>query len=148
MEANNMKVLIVEDYEIAAKVLKKDLIKLGFSAVDYANNWESAIRYFILNEYDLVFMDIGIPDIDGMELSIIFRILEKRKKRSAIIIAATGYPIDKDFLEESQQNGINTVIQKPYYPIAVIETALSNMRISYIKEDKICSTYSDSRNKA
>lgn len=134
MDATQMRVLIVEDYEIGAKVLQLNLKKLGFPHIDLANNWETAIKRFITSNYHLIFMDVGLPDIHGFQLAKFFRILEQEKKQTSVIIAATGYAVDKDLIDEGHQSGINGIIQKPYYALD-IEKALADAKIAHSKEE-------------
>jgi CheY-like chemotaxis protein len=132
MEAMRTRVLIVEDHDVLVRVLIGYLKKLGFELIDNAKNWQEAISTYLIKDYDLVFMDIGLPGIHGFDLSYFLRRLEKAKKACAVIIAITGYPITFDFIEECQQNGINNAIQKPY-KLEDIESALSQAQIAHIK---------------
>ncbi len=65
-----MHILIVEDEEVLAKNLKKILELKGFG-VDWINNAEKARTRLLLyrNEYDMVILDLTLPQMDGMTLT-------------------------------------------------------------------------------
>lgn len=115
MEAKNLRVLIVEDHEVLIKVLTGFLNKLGVDRIDSAKNWQSAIEHFIAFDYQLIFMDIGLPTIHGFDIAYFLRRLEKKKnQQQAVIVALTGYPVDGKLIDECHQNGLNYAMQKPY----------------------------------
>jgi len=64
-----MRVLIIEDQESLAKLLKKGLESEGF-AVDYVNDGESGQRRIDLHhkDYDLILLDIMLPQKNGIEI--------------------------------------------------------------------------------
>jgi two-component system, OmpR family, aerobic respiration control sensor histidine kinase ArcB len=61
-------VLVVEDNAIAQTVAKSILTQLGCH-VDVAINGKEALSLWKQNEYDLIFMDIGLPDMDGYQVT-------------------------------------------------------------------------------
>lgn len=132
MEVGKIRILIVEDHDILIKLLTLILNRVAIENIDVATNWKKAIEQFIVNDYDLVFMDIGLPGIHGLDLSYIFRRLDKR--RNTEIIAITGYPITLQFIDECAQSGITNIIEKPYKP-EDIEAALTKAKIPFIKRD-------------
>lgn len=62
-----MRVLLVEDDHDLARVLKKGLCQASM-AVDWADSACSAIEYLSLNQYDIVCLDLTLPDGDGIDL--------------------------------------------------------------------------------
>ncbi len=62
-----MKVLVVEDHTRLADVTKRALIEDGY-VVDIAQNGQTALDMFELNSYDVVVLDIMLPEIDGIEV--------------------------------------------------------------------------------
>ena len=71
----HLNLLVVEDVDIAQKIASFILTDLGH-AVDIAPDGEKALEMFQKNAYDLIFMDIGLPGIDGMQATRAIRQLE------------------------------------------------------------------------
>ena len=83
---NNI-LLIVEDEEMAAVLLKKYLKKLGYDNLHVVSTGQAAIDITNKVKIDLIFMDIAlIGDIDGIEA---FK--EIKKKHDMPVIITTGY---------------------------------------------------------
>jgi PAS domain S-box-containing protein len=103
-------VLVVEDNFIAQRVAKTILNSLN-CFVDLAANGEEAINFYKKNQYDLVFMDIGLGEgINGYEVTNFIR--SQIKNQHTPIIALTAHAAD-----ESKQHcieaGMNAVLTKP-----------------------------------
>ncbi len=64
-----MKILVVEDQEKLAKLIKAGLKKEGY-AVDYLTDGKAALKRVELNheDYDLIMLDLGLPNISGLEI--------------------------------------------------------------------------------
>ena len=64
-----MRLLIVEDEETIATLLKKTLEKESY-AVDHLASGEAALRRLAMShqDYDLVILDLGLPDKNGLEI--------------------------------------------------------------------------------
>ncbi len=62
-----MRLLLVEDDQSLAKVIQRGLVEEGH-AVDHASTVADASEAVSINEYDLLVLDLGLPDGDGTEL--------------------------------------------------------------------------------
>lgn len=71
-ELSGVNILLVEDNIINQKVVIKTLVKQG-AAIDIANNGKEAIELLRIKEYDLVLMDIQMPEMDGFEATSFIR---------------------------------------------------------------------------
>lgn len=88
-----MKILICEDEMGVALVLKKYLKYKGFET-DHALDGKAALELIKSRNYDMVFLDINMPELTGIE--ILKSMKESRNKAKVIIL--TGYPgVTKDF---------------------------------------------------
>ena len=79
MTTQTIKVLVVEDNLLAKKVAEQLLVAEGCS-VDVVDTGQKAIEKFKQNHYELVLMDIGLPDMSGNEVTQQMRDYEKMTK--------------------------------------------------------------------
>jgi excisionase family DNA binding protein len=100
-------VLVVDDDSSLQHLFKEFLKKAGFSRVVVGTGAE-AIQQAEKRAFDLVFLDLKLPDVPGDEL---YKILKGLHPDMPIVII-TGYP-DSELLSKILQSGPVTVIQKP-----------------------------------
>lgn len=106
--SKNLNVLVVEDNKINQLVTKNTLKKEKISCTVVDNGF-LAIDKVKAEEYDLILMDLNMPEINGFDTS-----KEIRKFNADIpIIALTAYSKDEVF-EEITKAGINDIITKPF----------------------------------
>lgn len=106
-------ILLVEDDPIPQKVTQRQLTELGFK-VDTAADGESALQLLSQKHYSLVFMDIGLPDISGLEVTSEFRKRENGSSHTPII-GLTIYTLESDE-ETGLQAGMDEYLVKPLLP--------------------------------
>jgi len=103
------RVLLVEDNPLNQKVNKVLLEELG-CVVDVAMNGKTAIKNIKTNNYHIVFMDVGLPDMDG--ISVAKEIRRQEDSRIIPIVALTAHVLEKD-VQECYQAEMNGVLKKP-----------------------------------
>ncbi len=108
------KVLVVDDNEINILIAKRILMKWGLD-IDFASDGYKAIDCITHNNYDLVFMDINMPGINGFETTIVIRGMEEDYYKDLPIVALTASTLQG---EESKfkESGMNGHILKPFNP--------------------------------
>lgn len=114
MEATkNPRILLVEDNLINQKVVVLTLKHLGYNC-DVASNGKEAFEMFKMNSYDLIFMDIQMPVIDGLEATRLIRGFEKSLgiRNGALIIALTASE-SAEFGGKYLEVGMDGFIEKP-----------------------------------
>jgi PAS domain S-box-containing protein len=104
----NAYLLVVEDYLPNQKLIKKMLEKYGCK-IDIASGGIDALNMIDKHEYDLIFMDCQMPDIDGYETTA--KIRQKQIKHH-IIIAMTANALIGD-REKCIEVGMDDYIAKP-----------------------------------
>lgn len=109
---NQLKILLVEDEPIARMVNSGFLKELGYEP-DEAITGNQAVK-MAKNNYDLIFMDIGLPDINGMEAADKIRKNNLIKKRPCII-GLTGFK-HEEIYEKCLSVGMDDVLNKPITP--------------------------------
>lgn len=103
-----IKVLLVEDNEINALVVKKILNKLEVE-IDHAVNGAEAVTKAIEKNYDIILMDCQMPVMDGFEATKEIRKTEI-KKNFIVALTANAYEEDK---EKCLQAGMDEFLAKP-----------------------------------
>jgi signal transduction histidine kinase/ActR/RegA family two-component response regulator len=108
----NLRILIAEDNVINQKILSRMLSRLGYAAVDIVDNGEKAIEQESMNEYDLIFMDVLMPKVDGLQAC---QAIQQRSRRrdAPYIVFVTAY-ISTDFKETCSVAGGDEVLTKPF----------------------------------
>ncbi|MFN3309678.1 MAG: response regulator, partial [Anaerolineales bacterium] len=116
--AEHCRILLVEDNPINQKVAVKLLSKAGF-AVDTANNGVEALEALQKGNYQMILMDVQMPEMDGFETT--RRIRNTRASYKDIpIIAMTAHALKGD-REKCIQAGMNDYISKPIHAEELIE---------------------------
>ena len=116
LEPNKLHVLLAEDNPINQKVAKMHLEKLGHS-VECANNGKIAFEMYTKNDYDLIFMDIQMPEMDGIQATKLIREFESDIQLTTPIkiIALTANAMKGD-KEACLTAGMNNYMSKPFKP--------------------------------
>ena len=104
------KILIAEDNKINQKVIKGILTKLGFDPVT-VDNGHQAVHEFMKNDYDLVFMDCQMPEMDGFQATSAIRQYENNNSHCAIV-ALTANALVGD-RENCIEAGMDDYLAKP-----------------------------------
>jgi PAS domain S-box-containing protein len=118
------RVLAVEDMKMNMMLIKKVLSKFGVR-IDTASNGREALEKVQGNEYDIVFMDCQMPEMDGFEATQKIRMFEKTSKRKNVpIIALTADAMVGD-REKCLAVGMSAYINKPFKELD-IASALQN----------------------
>jgi signal transduction histidine kinase/ActR/RegA family two-component response regulator len=115
---NGKKVLVVEDNLVNQMLVIKVLQKQGYET-DVAENGRQAINKFVKADYDIILMDLQMPEMDGYEATINIRKLKSYKK-DVPIIAMTAHTIKGEY-ERCLGIGMNDYISKPFHPAELYE---------------------------
>jgi len=115
-----VQILLAEDNEINREIALELLDLFGFSA-DSAANGREAVEAALHKEYDLILMDIQMPEMDGFEATRQIRASGKAGADSIPIIAMTANAMETD-KEKSRQAGMNDHVSKPIDPSLLYKT--------------------------
>ncbi len=110
----DLHILLADDNQINLKVGKVILEKY-VNNVDTVSNGQEAVEETIKNKYDIIFMDIQMPVMDGVEATKAIRENKDNPCSKSIIIALTAN-ISKPDIEMYLQNGMDDFLNKPYKP--------------------------------
>jgi len=109
-----VKILIVDDEELARARLKRMLTTLEMNEIDEASNANETVELVKKSKYDLVFLDINMPETSGLELgyelkyldeniSIIFQTAYEEHALKAFNIGAVDYLVKPYSLEQVRE---------------------------------------------
>ncbi len=132
MDTNNvgsLRVLLVEDSSISQKLIHELLSGEGHSVI-FANGGRKAVQVLKKEKYDLVLMDLNIPEMDGFKTAEAIRENEKETGGRIPIIAITSLS-GPNVKEECMDAGMDGYISKP-----VDKAELLNKIESFFPQDR------------
>ncbi|QEM04511.1 response regulator [Mucilaginibacter rubeus] len=103
-----MSILIAEDNLINQKLAMHMLSKMGYSA-DIAENGHAALNAMVAKHYNLILMDVQMPDMDGLEAT---RFIRSNMQDQPVIIAMTANAMPED-KQACIDAGMNDYLSKP-----------------------------------
>lgn len=106
-------ILLAEDVEINRVILLK-LLEDTDVMIDYAENGKEACEKYAANfgDYDMIFMDVNMPEMDGLEATRTIREMEDAKAKTIPIVAMTASVFRED-IEKCKEAGMTDHIGKP-----------------------------------
>jgi CheY-like chemotaxis protein len=109
VDYSNIKILLAEDNRINQKVMEKMIEQLG-AKIDIAEDGEKAIEAVEQKSYDLIFMDMQMPKMDGLEATRKIRAMKLQK--APYIIALTANVLGED-IQKCLDAGMDEYLGKP-----------------------------------
>jgi len=129
------KILVVEDHNDCREILALLLTKIGYHVIK-ARNSKDAITSAETENPSLIFMDMELPDLDGVKTS---AMLKRNPKTSHIpIVALTAWMSDL-WREKASKVGIKTYLFKPVSSQMLKETIEEFTNESRIRTDAVTS---------
>jgi PAS domain S-box-containing protein len=113
-------VLVAEDHEINQKLAVALLEKQGHR-VTVAETGREVLRQLERREFDLVLMDVQMPELDGLEATALIRQRERGTGRHVLIVAMTACAMKGD-RERCLDYGMDDYISKPLKPQELLDT--------------------------
>lgn len=104
--------LLVEDMPIMVKILGRALDQLGIS-YDHAPNGRDAVEAARDGSYDIIFMDIMMPTMNGVDATQHIRAIERKSGKSATPIIAVTTKMSDAETDGYREAGITDCIKKP-----------------------------------
>lgn len=123
-EFQTKRILIVEDNDINVKVLQKRLSSLGLENTVVARNGEEALERCRSEKFDLIFMDVRMPILDGLEATKTIRDghNECLNQETAIVgLSANSFETD---VKKGMKAGMNGYLGKPFSKDDLFETLM------------------------
>jgi len=128
--APTAKILVVDDTRINLTVAKA-LLRPSRIVVDTAESGIEALEKIEKEDYDIVFMDHFMPEMDGVETTIKIRNMDDERKRNVTVVALTADAMS-GVKEELISRGMNDFLTKP-----IIVNSLNAILKKWIPSEKI-----------
>jgi two-component system, sensor histidine kinase and response regulator len=123
----NLKILVVEDEETSQMLASELLENLGCE-VDIANNGSEGVRFYEDKDYDLVFVDLKMFDMDGFNVGKKITSCPKRKAKKTPMIVLSICEGD-NWKKRAKQLGFQDYLVKP-----LTEQACQNVFDKYVPD--------------
>ena len=117
-----MKILVVEDNEFSTNLITEMLNSLGVEVVTASDGHDAILKFerSAKNEFDMIFMDIVMPKLNGNESAATIRMIDREDARTSPIIAITALNSETD-RQMMRESGMDGFLQKPLSIPAVKE---------------------------
>lgn len=115
------RMMIVDDSPMIHNLLRKTLERNGYEVCADAANGREGVELFEKNNPDLIFMDITMPVMDGIEATKMIK--EKNPAVKIIMLTAMG---DDEIIEQANSIGVDVFLKKPFDDYKII-SAISKL---------------------
>jgi CheY-like chemotaxis protein len=133
---SNLQILFVED-DLSNKFLLKLIFRNSPYSFQIAENGQEALQMISENNFDIIFLDIHLPDMDGFEVAKKIRALEDPLKCNIPIISmSANEPYQEEILFKLKSSGINGFISKPFTEEEIEEELQINLKYASDKRPK------------
>jgi CheY-like chemotaxis protein len=107
------RILLAEDVDINREIVQT-LLEPTLLEIDCAEDGEQAVKMFseAPEKYDMIFMDVQMPKMDGYEATRAIRVMDNPKAKTIPIIAMTAN-VFRDDIEKCLASGMNGHVGKP-----------------------------------
>jgi CheY-like chemotaxis protein len=120
LQSKNVRILLAEDNLVNQLLIKKVIEKAGFY-LELANNGIQALEKLSQNKFDLVLMDVQMPDMNGLETTNEIIRIYKEDRPKILAITAGSFGDDE---QQCIDAGMDDTLEKPFK----IEQLLDKMK--------------------
>jgi two-component system chemotaxis response regulator CheY len=106
---DDIKILIIDDVNEVRGLLRTLLMNIGYSKIEDAKDGETAKKKCQKNKYDIILLDIELPDYSGIEL---LKFFIKEYPNTAVIMCSAHSTLDN--VKASLFSGAKSFIVKPF----------------------------------
>lgn len=135
-------ILIVEDNELMQKALGMYLTEAGYG-VEYCADGESALKAIKEQTYPVILIDLGLPDIEGLEL--IEKIKADHHKSQLIVVTGQSHP---DVIKKAGDIGASDYLVKPPRRERIVTTVKNAIERFKLQEEVSSYQEKSSRHKS
>ena len=127
----NLKILVAEDHDLTRQLMKTLLEMRGYLVLTVANGKDALVE-FERQDFDLILVDIHMPELDGVETAAEIRRRERAGGKPVPIIALTAESVG-GLRERYISSGVTDYLAKPVKPeklFALIESLCRNVNVA------------------
>ena len=118
MPNQNMKILVVDDFQTMRRIIRGVLKELGFANVVEADNGVRALEILKGEKIDFIVSDWNMPEMTGIELLKTVRASEEWKDLPFLMVTAEG---KSEQVLDAVKNRVNNYVIKPFTPAILQE---------------------------
>jgi len=111
---SNFKVLVVDDSRTLRMILSESLASLGISNITVAKDGTKAMATLKAQHFDLMLLDMEMPEMDGLEVLLALRAENALKSLSVIVISGIS-SLERAY--KCIENGADDYLPKPFNPV-------------------------------
>ena len=130
VQVNRMTVLVVDDYYIICNMLKSYLRHHPIDVITCSNGTEGLKKAFEAIP-DLIFLDLFLPDLDGIKMLHAIRSIEQLKKTPVVVISANT---NRTNVLSAIEAGADRVISKPLKKEIILKNVSELLGIEFLPE--------------
>ena len=108
---SSFRYLVVDDSEFARRNMTKILTSVGGEVAGFAVNGREAIEQYMKLKPDLVFMDITMPEMEGVEA--VQEIMERDATAKIVMVSSNGF---QEMIKTALESGAKHFVTKPVEP--------------------------------
>ena len=127
MQGAKSRILVIDDEDVIRSLFKATLEEQGHEVVTASTGTEG-IQYVKQRGFDLVFLDLKLPDTDGAE---VFRELRNIRPNIRVTIS-TGYP-GSEMMERAMKEGPFGVMNKPFNGSDIVAAVNSFLHVAQLR---------------
>ena len=94
-----------------AQVVAENLLEELNSEVNIASSASQAFEQLFSNHFDIIFIDINLPDLDGFEIASTIRMMQRSNKRIPLIAVTANF--SEDLEAKTKRSGFDDFLIKP-----------------------------------
>ena len=131
-----MHILVVEDERALCETIVRSLRRLAYS-VDFCYNGNKAIKLLAVEQYDLVSLDLNLPEKDGMT---VLRTLRQTDRETRVLILSARSEVEDKV--EGLDAGANDYLVKPFH-LAELEARIRSLTLRQFTQQDVLLTCED-----
>ncbi len=107
----HLKVMVVDDTSVSRMLLVDSLNEIGIKNIVLAGDGEQALNTMMANPCHIVFSDMNMPKLNGLQLLKALREFGPTRQCCFILVTGKG---DRAMIEEGKKFGLNNFLAKPF----------------------------------
>jgi two-component system chemotaxis response regulator CheY len=107
----HLKVMVVDDTSVSRLLIVDALNEIGLKNITLAGDGEQALQLMMANPCHIVFSDMNMPKLNGLQLLRALREFQPTRQCCFILVTGKG---DRAMIEEGKRYGLNNFLAKPF----------------------------------